>query len=87
MTKLRASLFLQLCQGRRQRRGHQGMSMLEMLVGLMLLTIFTASLVLVSQITLRYSMGPVDTNADASKVRRYVAKSCHFHTLILATVN
>ena len=67
MTKLRTSLLWRLCQGLRQRRGDQGMTMLEMLVGLMLLTIFTASLVLVSQITLRYSMGPVDTNADASK--------------------
>jgi hypothetical protein len=67
MTKLRPSLLWRLSQGLVQRQGYEGMTMLEMLVGLMLLTIFMASMVLASQITLRYSMGPVDTNADASK--------------------
>jgi prepilin-type N-terminal cleavage/methylation domain-containing protein len=67
MTKLRPGLVWRLSQGLVQRQGCQGMTMLEMLVGLMLLTIFMASMVLASQITLRYSVGPVDTNADASK--------------------
>ena len=67
MTRLRASVLMRLFLGLVQRQGDQGMTMLEMLVGLMLLTIFMASMVLASQITLRYSMGPVDTNADASK--------------------
>ena len=64
---LRYRLLVRISQAFANRRGAKGMSMLEMLIGLMLLTIFTASMVLVSQITLRYVMGPVDTNSDASK--------------------
>jgi hypothetical protein len=67
MSPLRARLLVRLVQAGGQRQGSQAMSMLEMLVGLMLLTIFMASMVLASQITLRYSMGPVDTNPVASK--------------------
>ena len=67
MTRLRLNLLRRLAQGLVHRQGSKAMTMLEMLVGLMLLTIFMASMVLVSQITLRYSMGPVDTNPVASK--------------------
>lgn len=67
MSPLRSRLVLRLLQAVGPRPGIQAMTMLEMLVGLMLLTIFLASMVLVSQITLRYSMGPVDTNPVASK--------------------
>ena len=67
MTRLQLNLLRRLAQIQVDRRGSEAMSMVEMLVGLMLLTIFMASMVLVSQITLRYSMGPVDTNPIASK--------------------